>query len=266
MIVDNLMNLELLFWASKHGGDPAWYAIARSHALRTIRDHVRPDGSTFHVVDYSPGVWRGGAEEHAAGARAQLDVVARTGVGGLRVHDGLPGDGRSARLLDAARRISDWIIDHLPADRVPYWEFRRPGDPRRARDSSAAAIAASGLLELAAFEPDTGRAAGYRGAANRLSRRSRRPHTWRPREPARRSCSTGPRTSRGGTSTPASRSGTTTSSRRSRATSLRRDLPTNPRSRSGVCLAPTDCESRSRPPNPVGSKRRCSLALRPPES
>lgn len=72
------------------------------------------------------------------------------------------------RLLDAARRVSDWFIDHLPPDRVPYWDFDAPGIPDAPRDSSAAAIATSGLLELAALEPDPGRAAGYRGAAESI--------------------------------------------------------------------------------------------------
>jgi hypothetical protein len=72
------------------------------------------------------------------------------------------------RLLDAARRVSDWFIDHLPPDRVPYWDFDAPGIPDAPRDSSAAAIAASGLLELAALEPDPGGAAGYRDAAESI--------------------------------------------------------------------------------------------------
>jgi unsaturated chondroitin disaccharide hydrolase len=167
VIVDNLMNLELLFWASKHGGDPAWYAIARSHALRTIRDHVRPDGSTFQVVDYSPesgaverkGTRQGDARD-STWSRGQAWAV-----NGFTMAYRETGD---RRLLDAARRVSDWFIDHLPPDRVPYWDFDAPGIPEAPRDSSAAAIATSGLLELAALEPDPGRAAGYRDAAEAI--------------------------------------------------------------------------------------------------
>ena len=167
VIVDNLMNLELLFWASKHGGDPAWFAIARSHALRTLRDHVRPDGSTFHVVDYSPengAVERKGTRQgHARDStwsRGQAWAVY-----GFTMTYRETGD---PRLLAAARSVSDWFIDHLPPDRVPYWDFDAPGIPDAPRDSSASAIAASGLLELAALEPDSGRAAGYRGAAESI--------------------------------------------------------------------------------------------------
>jgi hypothetical protein len=167
VIVDNLMNLELLFWASKHGGDPAWFAIARSHALRTMRDHMRSDGSTFHVVDYSPesgAVERKGTRQgHARDStwsRGQAWAVY-----GFTMAYRETGD---RRLLDAARRVADWFIDHLPADRVPHWDFDAPGIPNAPRDSSAAAIAASGLLELAALEPDPGRAAGYRAAAESI--------------------------------------------------------------------------------------------------
>jgi unsaturated chondroitin disaccharide hydrolase len=167
VIVDNLMNLELLFWASKHGGDPAWYAIARSHALRTMRDHVRPDGSTFHVVDYSPDTGalerKGTRQGHARDStwsRGQAWAVY-----GLTMAYRETGD---RRLLEAARRVSDWFIDHLPPDRVPYWDFDAPGIPDAPRDSSAAAIAASGLLELAALEHDSRRSAGYRDAAESI--------------------------------------------------------------------------------------------------
>jgi hypothetical protein len=161
------MNLELLFWASKHGGDPAWCAIARSHALRTLRDHVRPDGSTFHVVDYSPE--SGAAERKGTRQGHARDTTWSRGqawaVNGFTMAYRETGD---RRLLHAARRVSDWFIDHLPPDRVPYWDFDAPGIPDAPRDSSAAAIATSGLLELAALEPDPGRAAGYRDAAESI--------------------------------------------------------------------------------------------------
>jgi unsaturated chondroitin disaccharide hydrolase len=167
VIVDNLMNLELLFWASKHGGDPAWYAIARSHALRTMRDHVRSDGSAFHIVDYSP---RTGAVERKGTRQGHArDSTWSRGQGwavyGFTMAYRETGD---RRLLEAARRVSDWFIDHLPPDRVPYWDFDAPGIPDAPRDSSAAAIAASGLLELAALEPQRGRAAGFRDAAEAI--------------------------------------------------------------------------------------------------
>jgi unsaturated chondroitin disaccharide hydrolase len=167
VIVDNLMNLELLFWASKHGGDPALYGMALSHALRTMRNHVRRDGSTYHVVDYSPATGlvkrrrtRQGYARDSTWSRGQAWAVY-----GFTMAYRETGD---PRLLETARRTADWFITHLPPDRVPYWDFDAPGIPNAPRDSSAAAIAASALLELAALEPDAARAARCRGSAESI--------------------------------------------------------------------------------------------------
>jgi hypothetical protein len=158
------MNLELLFWAAKHGGDPAWYGMALSHALRTARTHVRRDGSTFHVVDFDSetgGVkrkrTRQGYARSSTWSRGQAWAVY-----GFTIAYQETGD---PRLLRVARRTADWYIAHVPPDWVPYWDFDAPGIPNAPRDSSAAAIAASGLLELAALDPDAARAAGYHDAA-----------------------------------------------------------------------------------------------------
>jgi hypothetical protein len=167
VIVDNLMNLELLFWASKHGGDPAWYGMALSHALRTMRDHVRRDGSTFHVVDYDPGTrrvtrkrTRQGYARGSTWSRGQAWAVY-----GFTMAYRESGD---RRLLDAAQRTADWFIAHLPSDSVPFWDFDAPGIPNAPRDSSAAAIAASGLLELAVLDPEPARAARYADSADSI--------------------------------------------------------------------------------------------------
>jgi unsaturated chondroitin disaccharide hydrolase len=164
VIVDNLMNLELLFWAARHGGNPAWHGMAHSHALRTLREHVRPDGSTFHVVDFDRDTGRvrrkrtrQGHSPDSTWSRGQAWAVY-----GFTVAYRETGD---ERLLDAARRTADWFLAHLPPDRVPYWDFDAPGIPDAPRDSSAAAIAASGLLELAALDPDAARRDRYREAA-----------------------------------------------------------------------------------------------------
>jgi unsaturated chondroitin disaccharide hydrolase len=70
-----------------------------------------------------------------------------------------------ARLLAVARRVADWWLAHVPSDGVPYWDFDAPGIPAEPRDSSAAAIAASGLVELSSLEPDSARSATYLSAA-----------------------------------------------------------------------------------------------------
>jgi unsaturated chondroitin disaccharide hydrolase len=167
VIVDNMMNLELLFWASKHGGQRAWYDMAVSHALKTAANHVRPDGSTYHLVVYNPttGAVKSrrtvqGYADSSTWARGQAWAI-----NGFTMTYRETGD---ARFLDTARRVADWFVAHLPADRIPYWDFDAPGIPLEPRDTSAAAIAASGLLELSTLEPDATRAQGYATTARAI--------------------------------------------------------------------------------------------------
>ena len=164
VIVDNLMNLELLFWAARHGGDPAWYGMALSHAVRSARDHGRGDGSTFHVVDYDArnGKLRGKRTRQGYARDSTWSRGQAWAVYGFTMAYRETGD---RRLLAAARRAADWYLAHLPADLVPYWDFDAPGIPDAPRDSSAAAIAASGLLELAELDPDAAQGARYHAAA-----------------------------------------------------------------------------------------------------
>lgn len=153
VIIDNMMNLELLFWASKHGGDQKMYNIAVTHALNTMNNHVREDGSTPHVIDYDPetGAVRAinthqGFADNSTWARGQA-----WGVYGFTMTYRETGD---ERFLKTAAKMADWFIDHLPADHIPYWDFNAPQQPPEPRDSSAGAIAASALLELSTFVSD----------------------------------------------------------------------------------------------------------------
>ena len=166
VIIDNLMNLELLLRGAREGGDTSWVRIARDHADRTLRDHVRPDGSTFHVVDYDPGtgavvrrMTRQGYADSSTWARGQAWVI----YGFTMLHR----ETREPRYLAAATRLADRALARVPADGVPCWDYDAPGCPDTApRDASAAAIMASALLELG---PMVGGADGerYRTAAMR---------------------------------------------------------------------------------------------------
>jgi unsaturated chondroitin disaccharide hydrolase len=163
VIVDNLMNLEMLFWAGSHGGDSAWTRIATSHALVSARAHVRPDGSTAHIALFDPAT---GALERTVTWQGYSDSSAWARGQAWAIH-GLSaayGDARRPELLAAATRVADFFIAHLPADGVPYWDFRDPSVPDAPRDASAAAIAASGLLDLARHV-DAADAVRYREAA-----------------------------------------------------------------------------------------------------
>jgi hypothetical protein len=167
VIIDNLVNLELLFWAATHGGDPAWYGAALLDARRTLRDHVRPDGSTRQAVryDWHTGRIKGRPPLQALGKHT---VWARGQAWGLYGFAMAYRESGDPALLAGARSTADWFISHLPPDRVPFWDFSVAGRPHQPRDSSAAAIAASGLHQLAALDPDSARAARYRNAADSI--------------------------------------------------------------------------------------------------
>ena len=150
VIIDNMMNLELLFWAAANGGPSSHYDKAVQHAITTAREHVRGDGSSFHVVDFNPttGVpidyrTHQGLNDNSTWSRGQA-----WGVYGFTMTYRFTND---QQFLDTARLMSDWYINHLPADFVPYWDFDAPVSGSTPRDTSAASIAASGLLELAGF-------------------------------------------------------------------------------------------------------------------
>lgn len=161
VIIDNLMNLEMLFWAGKQpGGDQRWFDIATRHAATSLRTHVRDDASTAHVVLFDPQTgaflkrvtWQGDADT-SAWSRGQAWAIY-----GFTV---AYRETRKPEFLAGAERTADWFLAHLPPDHVPYWDFRAPGIPNVPRDASAAAVAASGLFELSAL------AGGAKGAAYR---------------------------------------------------------------------------------------------------
>lgn len=167
VIIDNMMNLELLFWAAKHGGKAEWYDMAVSHALKTLANNVRPDGSTYQLVNYNPtnGAVKSKATNQGASTETTWSRGQAWAIYGFTVAYRETGD---SRFLETARKAADYFIAHLPADKVPYWDFQAPAIPNEPRDSSAAAIAASGLIELSQRETDAQRQASYLQAAKEI--------------------------------------------------------------------------------------------------
>jgi hypothetical protein len=165
VIIDNLMNLELLFQAGKLGDRNA-SKIALAHALTSARVHLRSDGSTAHVALFDPVsgklertvTWQGYADT-SVWARGQAWAI--HGFTAAYANSGRP------ELLRAAESAADFFIAHLPADGVPHWDFRHPRIPEVNRDASAGAIAASGLLDLARHT-SSDRAEIYRASAERM--------------------------------------------------------------------------------------------------
>ena len=164
VIMDNMMNLELLFWGSRNGGDPAWGTMAANHARTVARDFFRPDGGSWHVVNYDQ---RTGAviRKYTHQGYADNSTWSRGeawAVHGFTTALRYTGD---AAFLAQARVAADYFLSRLPADRVPYWDFDLPSTAGQPRDSSAAAIAASGLVELSTLDTDPARAQRYRDGA-----------------------------------------------------------------------------------------------------
>ena len=151
VIIDNMMNLELLFWAAKSGGDKGLRDLALTHADNTLKNHYRPDGSSFHVIAYNPD-GTVAAKKTAQGA-ADASAWARGQAWGLYGYTVMYRETKDKKYLTHARRIADFYLNHpnLPADKVPYWDFNAPGIPNEERDASAAAITASALLELGTY-------------------------------------------------------------------------------------------------------------------
>ena len=147
VIIDNMMNLELMFWATRTTGDSLYYKGAVSHALKTMKNHYRPNYSSFHLVDYDPS---SGAvlKQQTVQGYSNSSSWARGQAWGLYGYAMCYNETGNIAFLNQARHIADYILSSLPADYVPYWDYNDPAIPNAPRDASAAAVAASGLLEM----------------------------------------------------------------------------------------------------------------------
>jgi rhamnogalacturonyl hydrolase YesR len=150
VIVDNLMNLELLFEATMLSGDSSFWDIAVAHANTTLKNHFREDNSSYHVLDYDPETGEVRSRETAQGFSNE-SAWARGQAWGLYGFTICYRYTKDEKYLNQALEIARFILDHpnLPEDKVPYWDFNAPSIPDEPRDASAAAIIASALLELA---------------------------------------------------------------------------------------------------------------------
>jgi unsaturated chondroitin disaccharide hydrolase len=147
MIIDCLMNLPLLHWASEVTGDPRFRFIAEAHADTALARAVDADGACRHILSFDPHT---GAYLEAFGGQGYSPVSAWSrgaswGLHGFALNHRYTGN---PAYLDAARKIARFFIANLNAKGLPAWDFRAPKTPDCPLDSSAGACAASGLLEL----------------------------------------------------------------------------------------------------------------------
>ncbi|MEI6275824.1 MAG: glycoside hydrolase family 88 protein [Prolixibacteraceae bacterium] len=153
VIIDNMMNLELLFNATKLSGDSSYYKIAVSHADQTMKNHYRPDYSCYHVVDYSlaDGSIR---NKHTAQGFAHESAWARGQAWGIYGFTMCYRETHDLKYLRQAQKAFEFVVHHknFPIDFVPYWDFDAPKIPNEPRDASSAAIMAAALYELSTYE------------------------------------------------------------------------------------------------------------------
>lgn len=151
-IIDCMMNISLLFWASEETSDPRFRHIAMEHADTVLREFIRPDGSVHHIVcfnaDSGQRVGALGGQGYAAdSAWARGTAWAIYGMAICYAYT------REERYLHGSQQVAHYFLANLPEDAIPFWDFRLPKFEGAPRDSSAAAIAASGLLLLQQLLP-----------------------------------------------------------------------------------------------------------------
>ena len=149
VIIDNMMNLELLFVATQLSGDSTYYKIAERHAITTLKNHVRPDNSIFHVVDYDP-ITGGINDKYTHQGYSKESSWARGQSWAIYGFTMAYRYTKNPDFLAQAEATTKFFLAHpnLPEDGIPYWDFDDPAIPDAPRDASAGAIVASALLEL----------------------------------------------------------------------------------------------------------------------
>jgi unsaturated chondroitin disaccharide hydrolase len=177
VIIDNMMNLELLFEATRLTGDSSFYKIAISHADQTLKNHFRPDYSSWHVLDYDMQTGKV-AQKLTAQGYSNESAWARGQAWALYGFTICYRETHHQAYLDQAKAIAKFILNNrsTPADGIPYWDYNDPKIPNVSRDASAASITAAALYELDSYVPD----GGYKKSAGHLLYNLNRFYTSKP--------------------------------------------------------------------------------------
>ncbi len=156
VIIDNMMNLELLFKLSEFTGNAKYREIAITHANTTLKNHFRDDNSSYHVLDYDPDTGEIRSKETGQGF-ANESAWARGQAWGLYGYTVCYRYTKDTKYLQQAQKIAEFIINNknLPEDGIPYWDFDTDKIPEAPRDVSAATIAVSALIELDGYSENS---------------------------------------------------------------------------------------------------------------
>lgn len=168
VIVDNMMNMELLLKAAELGGSDSLKNVALAHARTTMKNHFRDDKSCFHLVDYNPETGEVAGKQTVQGL-ADDSAWARGQAWGLYGFTMVYRFCKEQDILDHAIAIAEYLLPRLPEDGVPFWDYDSAEIPNDVRDASAAAIMASGLIELSQYV-DAEKAERYLAAAEKMIR------------------------------------------------------------------------------------------------
>ncbi len=167
VIIDNMMNLEMLFEATRLTGDSSFHKVAEQHALTTLKHHFREDNSSYHVVSFDTLTGKVEMKNTHQGFSHE-SAWSRGQAWGLYGYAMAYQYTKRPDFLNKAQDVAAFIFTHpnLPEDLIPYWDYDAPNIPNEPRDVSAATVAACGLFRLAESAPDM--ATEYRKNANAI--------------------------------------------------------------------------------------------------
>lgn len=166
-IIDNMLNLELLFWASNNGGGPTYKEIAIKHAETTMKNHFREDGTSWHVLEYD-SITGKVLNKHTKQGLHDDSRWSRGQAWGIYGYTLMYSETKDKKFLDFAQKITDKYLELLPEDYIPHWDFDIDTSKDDDRDASAAAVVASGLLELSTYVEDEKDQERYYNAALKM--------------------------------------------------------------------------------------------------
>lgn len=155
VIIDNMMNLELLYWAFKETGDSVYYEVATHHARTTMKNHFRDDYSSYHVIDYDT-ITGAVLHKHTHQGYNHESAWSRGQSWGLYGYTLCYRETKLPEFLAQAENIANYIFTHatMPEDLVAYWDFNAPAIPNEPRDASAAAVMACAMYELSMYNTE----------------------------------------------------------------------------------------------------------------
>ncbi len=168
LIIDCLLNLPLLYWASEETGEERYRVIAEKHIHTAVANVIREDASTWHTFFFNPET---GAPDHGATCQGYRDgsAWARGQAWGIYGMTLAYRYTRRAEYIDNFKRVTAYFLEHLPKDLVPFWDLEFTDGDDQPRDSSSASIAACGMLEMSRYL-DASAAEEYISLAKKLMR------------------------------------------------------------------------------------------------